>query len=234
MGRKLPVYAVVAHVPLALLIGRCIVELNVDQRAGRGLKIATNFHSIVAVGFGIGLMTLPLVLPDLGLPVAALVLVGSVWLIGTSTATVLFWKGRYQRFTYALAATAWLFALGAWGVLLPQLEPLKNGTKRVALYLDQTVAPATEVLIANGQGHPPSLPFYLLTHFDDVEENYDRDELIESMRSTAPVALILSQELAEEIRAIEPDWQMERITSLHTDRVGAAVYYITFNEAAAN
>ncbi len=54
------------------------------------------------------------------------------------------------------------------------------------------------------------------------------------MRSTAPVALILSQELAEEIRAIEPDWQMERITSLHTDRVGAAVYYITYNEAAAN
>ncbi len=231
---KLPVYAVVAHVPLALLIGRCIVELNVDQRAGRGLKIATNFHSIVAVGFGIGLMTLPLVLPELGLPVAALVLVGSVWLIGTAIASVLFWKGRYQRFTYALAATAWLFALGAWGVLLPQLEPLRNGTKRVALYLDQTVAPATEVLIANGQGHPPSLPFYLLTHFDDVKENYDRDELIASMRSTAPVALILSQELAEEIRAIEPDWRMERITSLHTDRVGAAVYYITYNEAAAN
>lgn len=225
---KLPAYAVAAHVPLALLVGRQLSEKEQKQWSPHWVWPA--------------LQALLLLVLLLGLPLASTFLdlspslTSRAWL--ASSLTILGYLGaslrwRSPHFPLYLGASNLACLLWLWLLLVPAIDGLRNAPRRVATYATSVAKPESKVLIGNGFGKPPSLPFYLKQSFTQVEVEQNLDSLWQAYQHPSPTILVLSQAQREafSLRTDEP-LSFHQISSRMTDRKGRAHYHVLLNPSA--
>ena len=100
------------------------------------------------------------------------------------------------------------------------------------MYLEEKVKDNTRIIIANKNGYPPSLPFYLKTRFTAVDECYNQQELMEHYKSSKACALILPKGDKDWFEQQNVDMVFYPVSSLMTDRKETANYYISYNTNA--
>jgi 4-amino-4-deoxy-L-arabinose transferase-like glycosyltransferase len=224
---KLPSYVIVAHVPLALLIGKeVLAAIESRKLPAKGLIIA--HFTLLFLVFS-ALIAAPQILKftsdiKIAFSVAAgLLIILSVYAI---------LKIRSTNFINLTIAVNIVFQFLVWAVLLPQADVLKNGSKRIADHVNENAQKNSVILIANDQGHPPSLPFYLGLNFDTILEERNPDTLLTRMKSSVPHVLILNNEQKNVMEQQYPEARFTEIRSMMTDRDENAHYYIAINNAA--
>jgi len=223
---KLPAYVIAAHVPLAILIGKEMVAwLETGALPAKGL-IITHFVLISLVFTA--LLAAPQIL-HLSLSIKTIFTVSALLLIASAVATMRYLRSKV--FMQLMIGSNLLFQFLVWAVLLPQVDGLKDGSKEIAGYVNRHAAKHSTVLIANQQGHPPSLPFYLSLHFSEVKEETNIDLLLEKFQSDQPCVLILNKEQRDASAAKLPEIKFREVKSMLTDRDENANYYIAINKS---
>ncbi|SDL68545.1 4-amino-4-deoxy-L-arabinose transferase [Catalinimonas alkaloidigena] len=224
---KLPAYVIAAHVPLALLIARQMEALSSGE--GRPPR------AVLWFSFGLtGVLFAGLALAPWWLPVPSALRITATAVGVVLLALHVFTSISWRKFYYVplLVTTAFLFQAAAWGVLMPQVDQLKDATRRVALQAEVRALPNSRITIANPFGHPPSLFFYLETRFPHVEEVQDLDTLRQRYRSASPEVLVLNQEQWDVFQQAEDSLAFDHVSSFMTDRQGRADYFVLYNPAA--
>lgn len=224
---KLPAYVIAAHIPLAILIGKEILFFFENKKLpASGLIIGHYFFMLIIYS---ALMAAPYLI-DVATEIRITFTIASSLLL--ISALLALFGLRSQRFIKLLIGTNILFQILVWGVLLPQADQLKDGSKRIAQFASLHAVPESKVLIANTQGHPPSLPFYLGSTFTDVKEETNLDSLQSRYTGGDPVVMILNSEQLHELQNRIPDLKFSEIKSMLTDRDENAHYYIAINNRA--
>ncbi len=131
---------------------------------------------------------------------------------------------------------SWILAFGlllqlmVWGVLMPQVDKLKDATRQVALYLRSALPENSVVVIGNDFGRPPSLPFYLMQHFGDVSEQKDFEALWSAYSEMGKGALILNAEQYQFFVGKGVNLNMRQFSSFITDRKERSDYYVVIKK----
>jgi 4-amino-4-deoxy-L-arabinose transferase-like glycosyltransferase len=223
---KLPAYVIAAHVPLAILIGREILKfIESDRRPAMGLVITHYFFILLIYA---ALMVAPFMI-DVPTDLKITFMIASILL--TTLAVITLLNMRSPGFFKFMLGTNIFFQFLVWAILLPQADELKDGSKKIAHYAELNARPECTVLIANTQGHPPSLPFYLGNTFQEVKEETSIETLESQYQSTHPVLLVLNNEQLKELQIKIPDLNYSEIRSMLTDRDEKAHYYIAINKS---
>jgi 4-amino-4-deoxy-L-arabinose transferase-like glycosyltransferase len=223
---KLPAYVIAAHVPLAILIGREILKfIESDKRPAMGLVITHYFFILLIYA---ALMVAPFLI-DVPTDLKITFMIASILLTTLGVITIL--NMRSPGFFKFMLGTNIFFQFLVWAILLPQADDLKNGSKKIAEYAKLNAKPECTVLIANTQGHPPSLPFYLGNTFQEVKEETSIEALESQYLGEHPVLLVLNNEQLKELQAKVPDLNYSEIRSMLTDRDEKAHYYIAINKS---
>jgi 4-amino-4-deoxy-L-arabinose transferase-like glycosyltransferase len=223
---KLPSYVIVAHVPLAIFIAKELLNYTASRTLpAKGLIIA---HFTLILLIYLAFIVAPQLLHFTMTMKISFALAAGV-LITLTIITIK--KLRSGNFRPLLVAN-FVFQLLVWGFLLPIADGLKNGSKRIAEFVIENAADNSIVLIANTQGHPPSLPFYLGLNFRHVREEGDYEKLSASLQSTYPHVLILNREQRDFVASRKPEQVFTEIKSMMTDRDESAQYYIAINRGA--
>jgi 4-amino-4-deoxy-L-arabinose transferase-like glycosyltransferase len=223
---KLPTYVIAAHVPLAILIGKEILEcIESGKLPAKGLIIA---HFILISFVFTALLVAPQVLH---LPASIKIPFAAAAILLIASAVVMMIYLRSGIFLRLMIGTNLLFQFLAWVFLLPLADTLKNGSKEIAEYVTEHAADHSVVLIANDQGHPPSLPFYLSLNFQEVKEESNLDTLLSKFRSSQPYVFILNREQKDISAKKFPEVKFREIRSMLTDRDEDALYYIAINKS---
>lgn len=224
---KLPTYIIAAHVPLALLIGKRMLDLdNTNLRPAKGLVF---IHFLLMSLLYLSLIIVPVILK---LPSAArwgCGISGAICLVGLIIQLVYF-KTKY--FLAAIIGTNLLFLILIAGVILPGIDGLKNSSQRIGNYAKIHGVKNSKVYIANNHGHPPSLPFYLKINFNDVNEEYNMDILQAEFEKSSPCIIILNLDQKQQFIQKFKEAEYEEISSILIDRNQKASYYIFMNKAA--
>lgn len=224
---KLPAYVIVAHVPLALLIGRSLIKcLESPDRPAKGWVIS---HFVLMSVVFLALLVAPFVL-DFSFSIKLYFGVISILLL--TGLSIAFYNFRSGRFPLMLAGVNLFFQFAVWVILLPKVDTLKDASRRVANYVTENAVPASAVFIANDAGHPPSLPFYLGQGFDEVKAEKDMNILMGKFQSTEPCVLILNEEQKDASVSMVPQIKFEEVSSMMTDRVKSVRYFVAINESA--
>ena len=107
------------------------------------------------------------------------------------------WNKRGFKVSWFLGA--WLmFQVVSWTFVYPIVDDYKNTTKELAEDLCIILKPETRVYVANPQGRPPSLFFYLESCFETVEEEFRVGILQDAYESDEPSVLILKDHQLEQ------------------------------------
>jgi hypothetical protein len=220
---KLPAYVIVAHVPFAVLLANVLVGLN-DQ-----LRFDSKFWKIANSVFVLLVLTSICLFPffvdwaiDLRLPlliICPIILLAHLFNI---------WKKNGFKLKYYLGIW-FLFPLVSWSVIYPIVDDYKNTTKLMATDLCDKLQSEASVYIANPQGRPPSLFFYMESCFESVQEEYRMHELMEYYDSNEPVVLILRKDQADKFKDKYDDLDFLVYEASLSDRSKPTVYYILYN-----
>jgi hypothetical protein len=133
----------------------------------------------------------------------------------------------YQRKNISfMLLFALLLQLVSWGILMPQVDRLKDATREVALYLKTSLPENATIIIANDFGRPPSLPFYLMQHFGNVKEMKEPEKILSAYNSSNNTAFILNKEQFDFLKDSEPDISYRNFSSFITDRKEKSDYYV--------
>ncbi|MFN6944658.1 MAG: ArnT family glycosyltransferase [Cytophagaceae bacterium] len=219
---KLPAYVVAAHVPLALIIGRLL--LNHSQNLpNRGLVAG---HLVLN-----GLIFLIFMIAPFAVGLSA----SMQWVFGAGGLFFLIFliltirKARRENFMSRLLVMNVSFAVALGLVFLPVADQLKNSSLRIARYVETIADSDTPVVIANNFTYPPSLPFYLMERFSNVGEEYDVNTLIEMYKSSEKLVFILNTERRNAFAEKFPELNYVEIKPLFTDRIPQESYFIITN-----
>lgn len=222
---KLPAYVIAAHVPLAILIGKQIFEfIQTEKLPAKGLFITHFIFSSVIIT---GLVAAPIIM-NLNDSIKYYFIFSGIILFISMAATIYYRNST--SFARILIGNNLLFQVIVWVILLPQIDELKNGSKRIADFVHENAVPSSVVMIANDHGHPPSLPFYLSLNFKKVSGESNLDTLMFKYRSERPYVLILNREQKEHTMALIPSAKFTAIQSMLTDRKGNSDYFILIND----
>ena len=222
---KLPSYCLTAHVPLALLVGKRLVQyLENNTSPGKG-KVITHFLIMILLSFGLASAAYFLGL-SAGIQVSAMVL-GVVLAIVAFKALSL---EKPQQILYSILGANVVFQIVLWVVLLPQVDFYKNSTRRVSDFVRENAIKESTIILGNVTGHPPSLPFYLGHTFNNIIEEREFDPLMSYYREDRPVTLILNNHQKELFLESNPSLELKEFVSFFTDRKGKANYYVLMNE----
>jgi 4-amino-4-deoxy-L-arabinose transferase-like glycosyltransferase len=223
---KLPSYVIVAHVPFALLIAKEIISCLEEKRLPSKALVIGHLSLILIV------FTALLIGPQF-LEIPSAVKISFAIAAGLLIACTIFiaFHLRSSRFMNLVLGTNILFQILVWTFLLPSIDQLKNGSKVIADYVNKNAVDQSLVLIANKQGHPPSLPFYLSLNFSQVQEESNLDILLNTFQSKVPCVLILNKEQRDFSAKKFPDANFKEVRSMLTDRDENAHYYIAINKS---
>tara|TARA_B110000037_G_scaffold207032_1_gene253592 strand:+ start:1868 stop:3505 length:1638 start_codon:yes stop_codon:yes gene_type:complete len=222
---KLPAYSLVAHVPLAILMGKTIN--NHIKNNTRPKKWLIILHFSVLLIIPAALLGVSYFM-DLSAGLKWSLLIFNILMI--SCVIIIFKLIKIVNFSYAILAINLLFQLIITLVILPQVDIYKNSTKRVAHYIHNNANPNSVIILANKSGYPPSLPFYNSLFFDKVIEEYNFDKLASFYKSDKPYVLVLSKAQKERFERISTRVKFQEISSFHTDRKELSNYYILMNK----
>jgi 4-amino-4-deoxy-L-arabinose transferase-like glycosyltransferase len=181
---KLPTYVVSAHIPLAFLIAKAFI--NGKMPANISLILHFFIQMIIASLFIA--VTFYFTLPN---QVNLMFLcVGIILIICTSISLFLL---KTKLFIYGTIGYGLIFQIILCAVLLPQIDTLKDCTKRMSNYLIKNNTENSNVLIGNSRWSPPSLPFYLSSKFSQIKEEHRFTELVASYCCDTNSILILNK-----------------------------------------
>lgn len=224
---KLPAYVVVAHVPLALLIGKRLGEcMDTTYRPAKALAVS---HFILMGLIGLALFSVPVIL-RFSAPIQVYFAVTGILLL--ISMTLIFYRFRSAEFGYRLIGLNLFFQIAVWIVLLPQVDKLRDASREVADYIEKGATSSSTVFIANSTGRPPSLPFYLSLNFENIQEENNIEMLTEKFQSADPCVLILDKVQSDSAAARLPEMRFKEITSMLSDRSKKVQYFIAINQSA--
>ena len=230
---KLPSYAVVAHVPLAFLIGRLILNhwdgISLTfSKGGRSLHFLIFFTFSLVLCFVVyhfelsSTILLSLVIFALGVLIVGLF---SVFFIKENIS---------KRFVCAVIWLAVSFQFFINVILLPQLDSYKSSTREVAQFVDRYAAKGSTVILAHRIGHPPSLPFYLGQSLKSLRLKQGDDflRMARQYRSDSAYVFILNADQKESLSHLLPESNFKTFSSYFTDRKGINDYFVLMNPVA--
>ena len=221
---KLPAYVIAAHVPLALIIAQLMLTGKVPAR---GLRIAQTvffailFTALIAAPFILnGNTTVKIALPILGLCLLA-------FLTYTAKQKPLTdFTAGLSNYARRLLFINIIFQVVLWAVVLPLADQFKNSSYRISQFVNEHANRQSKIIIANSFSWPPSLPFYLMMHYNDVSEEYDYTKLAGMYNTNRHIAFILSQPLKDEFEKNYPGIRITEIKPFFSDRINVQSYYI--------
>jgi len=218
---KLPAYTVAAHVPLAILLSKTLLNAR---------PVSTNKTMIIIQGVFSTLFVL-------AIPIAGTIIGLNLGFIITSSVLsiiflILLFKGlkslwNMAGFTRMIFYNAALIC-GLWIIVYPQIDAIKNSPKRMYEALLDTPE-TSKIIVANSKGHPPSLIFYLERIFDGIDFIEDTDKLIEAYSETS-YPMVLNQDQFNELEAQLGAIDHDLVCSSFTDRKGKMCYYIVHHK----
>ncbi|MEL6591648.1 MAG: glycosyltransferase family 39 protein [Bacteroidota bacterium] len=222
---KLPAYAIGAHPAIAILLAQ---QLSVP-RSGRpqqkaGLILQTT-------------LTLALVVVLCGGSIYLWQWSGIGWVLLASVAILLALLAP-QIWDHPLGSRLQIggamgFMLILWLGLMPKVDALREAPIKVHQYLQNFSPEQTTIVLANVQGRPPSLPFYLGQTFDRFLEERDPQTLAALYVSKRPMAFLLTDAQYEQMRQFEPNLAKPAVFDLFSsDRIEGNAYYVLLNDAA--
>jgi hypothetical protein len=222
---KLPTYVIAAHVPIAFLIGNKLIEFSESR-----FRPISAFVWIQYFIMGIVVIAIP-ILPfvfKLDWATKTIFLICGIVLL--SSLILSFVIGFRKHCISWILAFGLLLQLMVWGVLMPQVDKLKDATRQVALYLRSALPENSVVVIGNDFGRPPSLPFYLMQHFGDVSEQKDFEALWSAYSEMGKGALILNAEQYQFFVGKGVNLNMRQFSSFITDRKERSDYYVVIKK----
>ena len=220
---KLPAYVIVAHVPFAILIAKVLIDLDLKGRLAE-----KQWRIILSISTGLVCSAI-LVFPFL-VSWAADLKVSVIILVPVFLGVHLYnlWGKRGFRLNIYLGV--WLvFQAAAWTFVYPVVDDYKNTTQELALDLCEVLKPETQVFVANPQGRPPSLFFYLESCFETVTEEFRLAELQKQYESDTPTALILMEHQLKKFDAKYGKLEVLKYEASLSDRKNPTIYYILYN-----
>lgn len=218
---KLPSYTVAAHVPLAILVAQALQSILEGELQIRGLVKRIHLILFLAICVALPISSFALAL-DYSTSITLLIM--SILLIVTSV--LIFSRSNDQQLAYRLLILNLAFQIALWAVVLPLAEPFKNSTKKVAEYAIHEMPASTPVFIANSHGHPPSLPFYLKRHFNQVSELDKTAEMLSLALGNEPAVLIVNEDQKTLLESGANNLSFEPFSSFRTDRKNKSSYYV--------
>lgn len=222
---KLPAYSVVAHVPLAILIGKTIVKhIKSNTKPIKGLIILQFSIMLILTSALLGIsyfMNL-----SIGLKLS-LIFFNVLMVIGVVVAFKLL---NSTNFIYSVLGINLFFQLVITVLILPQVDIYKNSTKRVANFIQSNAVQESTIVLANNVGKPPSLPFYTGLFFDNIIEENNIELLSTQYQSKKSFVFVLNEKQKNQLIGFYPKLEFQEIHSFFTDRKGKASYYIVMND----
>ncbi len=219
---KLPAYVIVAHVPLALLMGR---YLDVLMSKNTRPPIWTMFiHYVLNFGFAVGLIiTQYFIEINTNLSIA-LMTVGVFYFLMLVIQII---QIKNTAFFNIQSYTNVLLLLSIWTIAPFFVEHI-NSSKKVSEYVLSEIETSTTIVIAHAPGSQPSLPFYLSEKDNPIVIINQNDSLIKYIESNKNIALVLNKEQSELIKNNFPKLNLDFkiISSRIIDRKDVAEYYV--------
>jgi 4-amino-4-deoxy-L-arabinose transferase-like glycosyltransferase len=216
---KLPAYVIAAHVPLALIIARLLL----NETPKKAMVIAHfSLNSIIYLA----LIVVPIYMRFSMQIHLTFAIVGVIFI---AASIFIFTKRKSGKFTRFLLVKNVAFQLALWCLLLPVADELKNGSLRVAQHVEKVADKDAHIVIANSFSHPPSLPFYLMQRFENVSEEYNAEVLLQ-LYNTKNTVLILNRELKDIFLQHHPELTYTEIKPIFTDRIQQDGYFVIFNK----
>lgn len=218
---KLPSYVLCAYVPLAVMMAIAADKLwtNFSKKGG----FITYLHSFLMTSLGVGLMLIPHFIEVSQIILICLETIGGLVLLGALVAIFFYQKNTPNYYIYTLCANAAIFLLLVWGFLIPKLDSMRNGTKQVATNLAATLSSDTPIFIANHEGKPPSLPFYLSLHFKQISEINDFQQVYNTQKNGG---FILNEAQFTTLKEANPNIEGKFFSTYRTDRGGKSDYWV--------
>ncbi len=226
---KLPAYVIVAHVPLALLIG-IQAQTVIDNRAARA-QWTVVVHYVLNYALAIALAVAPMImmqfefLKDMSVPMSLRIMLTSVGVIYTILLSIQLLKFNNKLYIPIQFGSAIIFTLSLW-LVAPEFTKLTNSSKEVGRYVTSQVAQSYTIVIAHGPGRQPSLPFYLGDNGNKVILESNLNALLELVESNEQYAFVLNENQVLAIQKKRPELIFHKIESQLIDRKDKAVYYI--------
>lgn len=228
---KLPSYTLMAHTPLALLLSLQIDKWLATEGAHTlWTKIGYYLQTLIWSGIAVGMWVAPFLI---GIPSSAFVylaITGSILGIFIVAGGYFWYKKQSFAWICTLFLQAFFFLFAVWGGIMPALEPMRNGTHQVATYCNNNAPSKAVVLIVNDNGRPPSLPFYLSCHFQDVRETKDWGQILSLYQSSPAIVLILDEGMFTELKRTQPAATAHTIRTLRSDRKGTSDYWVVIKK----
>jgi 4-amino-4-deoxy-L-arabinose transferase-like glycosyltransferase len=207
---KLPSYTLLAHPPLALLMARYATDSV--SKSIRWIHLFLNFILVLAFIVSPFVFQLPSSI-QISWPIAGVILLVLNGMV--------YYKFNSSALVYTIGP-ALFFLITITMLLMLTGDALKHNTLAVGKWCMQR-AQKQRVLIGNDTGKPPSLPFYIRTHGNLPESEYQAAELVAACYEEDSAILVLTQKQAEGIQPfldnalvhIIPSYRLETLTYYH-------------------
>ncbi len=230
LSSKLPAYVIASYPILAIIIAKQMSNSEEENKDYSLTKISSVFQLILSTALSGGLIYGGyLYLSKTGFIIASVIAI--LFFTGTLLAIINLWKRNSVISIKYFMGNALVFILLSWTFLMPQVDKIKNSTKRTAEFVKNNTKQGINIIIANKSGYPPSLPFYL--HQKNIQskiiEDYNEQSIIKRYQSDSSFVFILNLERLEILQKQFGNLNAKRITSLSSDRKAPADYYILMN-----
>jgi 4-amino-4-deoxy-L-arabinose transferase-like glycosyltransferase len=223
---KLPAYVIVAHVPLALLMGNYLTQL---QEKGSRPHIAFSIiHYTLNFIFGLALAVGPFVISDFSEIelnynlCVALSIIGSLFIISLILQLI---KFKQPKFFGIQSYSSVLVLLSLW-TISPLFTDHINSSKQVSEYVLTKIDSNTEIIIAHSPGKQPSLPFYLGKQNNPIHIEENITKLLTYISNKKNIAIVANLEQFKTLDQVYPNMDYKIISTRIIDRKDIAEYYI--------
>lgn len=179
---KLPSYVLAAHIPFVFMLAQRINSNETPK------KVFAIIHFVLQILIAVTIVCASLYL-KLPLPQKIVFAgIGISLLLITLRSIYLHQHGNVLKGVFGYAIVLQVLV---WVVALPVIDEFKNCNKRLAASLENE-SKECSVLIGNSRWEPPSLPFYLSRHFENIKEEHRLTELASAYCADSSTILILS------------------------------------------
>lgn len=223
---KLPAYVIVAHVPLALLIGKYIEHLSANN--SRPHQIVTTIHYVLNFSFGLALAIGPFVIEDIAgfhLNTSLSIALSAIGALFSLSLVFQLIKFKQPSFFNIQSYSSVILLLGLW-TISPLFTAHINSSKKVSEYVLTKVDAQTEIVIAHAPGKQPSLPFYLTKKNNPLHVEENTTKLLAYIKSKNNLVIVANKEQYETLATAYPNLEYKIVSSRIIDRKDIAEYYI--------
>ncbi len=197
-GTKLPSYITPCFPAIALILGWWLDRwLSGGEAASKGVLTGiTVVYGVVGV---VLLIALPLAANRFLPGEEILGTLGVIWLVGSIVAMLALGRGQRIGYAGALATTAWLFAVGAFGVAAARVSHHQQVDQLMACL--KSLSPSPQV--ASYDCLEPSWVFYLSRPITFIPAS-DTQRLVEFVKKSESACVLTTRDRYERIRAWIP------------------------------